>query len=376
MNLRATNSIKISRMSRKPTARRSDSVYSADAYYQTLRRIQHAALAVLDNVEALLDAAERYKRKTGRVHELFHVHPEEGPTCVYRIAPRPADQLIADYVAYLETEFWPDIDGPTLDFVEELVTGRRASVVALSGQWFASAVRAVRMLSEAPIPIPEDLFNIEPLTGYLRWEVIAKRSDLGVVTDPDAEWPRLTVHRSLQRGYSDLAFALVCGFGRHEVPPASWLSERHRLLARLIAEDDQVTKLVRGVRAKVLAQFLVDMASSKDLRRIREELWLECAAVTSRLPEFRAHVAALLDLSNASRQKKRRKPNAPDPRRAYAYELVCNEKLPLKEGLRLFKARAEKEGWDSVETIQGLRDMAAGYAQDFDKPRPPARYGK
>ncbi|HKB02243.1 MAG TPA: hypothetical protein VKD90_08490, partial [Gemmataceae bacterium] len=261
-------------------------------------------------------------------------------------------------------------------FIEELMTGRRTSVVAVTGRTSASALRAVRLLSEAPIPIPEDWFNVQPLVGFLRWEVIGKHPELGSVVNLDSDWPRVEVHPALQRGFDDLAFTLACGFGRHEVPPEALLSDRHRLLARLVAQDRRVPKLVRGVRVKDLAHYLAGLVSPEDLEAVREELRLECAAVASRLPEVMAHVEALRALSESASPKGRRKRKGRDPRRAHAYDLVCNEKLPLKEGLRLFNARADQQGWDTVETIQGLRDMAAAYAADFGRPRPPSRYSK
>lgn len=361
-------------MPRKATKMSLTPGSDAERVFRSALRIRHSAQALLDNLGDLLDTVHRYGARRSRVYELHQFQPEQGPVRVYRIEPAPSIQLVAEYIAYLETEFWPDLTGPMLDFIEDMVTGRRASVVVLSDRTFASALRTVRMLSEAPIPIPEDVFNVWPLHDHIRWGIMAKHKELASVEDRSV--PRLNVHPSLQRGYDSLTFALVCGLEREEAPAKSWLSDRHRLLARLIAEDKQIPKLLRAVRVRRLHDHLSSIVSATDLPLIREELLLEFAAVIGRIPELVAQVEARSHLFASSRPGARPRKKAPDPRRAFAYKLVCDTAMTLKAGVLAFNARADNEGWDEIGSIQGLRDMAATYAADFNHPRPPSRYSK
>jgi hypothetical protein len=181
----------------------------------------------------------------------------------------------------------------------------------------------------------------------------------------------------LRDGYYELARALACGFGRTEPHPDAPLADRPRLLARLMAEDEELSGLIGRVAARKLADHVGRRLTREDIDTLREEVRLEFAGLSSWGSEFRKRVASLQAFSGAGGRPRGRDYSPTELRRLqFAYELVCDLRIGLKDGVEKFREREEREkDWYPISSIPGLTDAARRYALHSGKPLPPKRRG-
>jgi hypothetical protein len=272
----------------------------------------------------------------------------------------PRAGFTAEYCAFLTWSAPPPVPLNYMAWVDEWVTGTRPGPVTYRTARYASAALAVERLTELPYPPEADPFRAKPLCAALD-EVTARTAQPPHLSREHYPLPDLA--SCLPWDYRCRRLVFVAATVGGAVTAGLGVAPAYADLRRAAAESPGLRDGARQLRARPLAGALATALRPADLEALAEDLRWEFAAARARLPGAagRARVATFLASDQASARGRGRQVQS-DARGAFAHGLLNPRRGPLKTCLTRFNREAQRRGWDLIDSVQGLRYVAATFA--------------
>ncbi|MBO0698080.1 MAG: hypothetical protein J2P46_06785 [Zavarzinella sp.] len=295
----------------------------------------------------------------GRPWEISYGGPHDPSELRARVSPVSA--LLATHLALNLHVPRGCTDASVAEWLADVVTGARAASTRCGGRPFAAAVRAIEELVSGEWGM-YDPFRVDRLSEAVEDIELARGDGIALMAKRLGVFDGPTADAETADDFDRRVMAYAFGFDRIEPPGLCDLGDHYSALMRDIAQDGRVRAGLRAVRACPLAKGVLDQATPTDLVALGEELKLEFAAARARLSHYMSHVR--IDPSFAKRARFGRRRTGRDPRGRFAHRLLTTRGTKTEKAcLNEFNAEAVRQDWDEVSTIQGLRYIAAVYAE-------------